>query len=45
MRYSTAKTRYEAIRDNPDCFSFHRVEGGFICFYCAQALQTWLNQK
>ena len=45
MRFSESTTRYQAIKKNPDCFSFHKVEGGFACFYCAQALAQWLNQK
>lgn len=45
MRYSTASTRYQAMKNNPDCFSFYKVEGGFACFYCAQSLAQWLNQK
>ena len=45
MRYSDAETRYQAQKENPDCWSFYKVEGGYACFYCAQALFQWLNQR
>lgn len=45
MRFSDATTRYQAQKENSDCFAFYRVEGGYACFYCAQALYTWRNQK
>jgi hypothetical protein len=45
MRFSDAKTRYEAQKQNPDCFSFYKIEDGYVCFYCAQALHTWKNQN
>ena len=45
MRFSTAKTRYKAQKENPDCFSFYRVEGGYVCFYCAQALRQYIQQR
>ncbi len=45
MRYSDAKTRYQAQKENPDCWSFYKVEGGYACFYCGSALNQWLNQR
>ena len=45
MIFSKAKTRYQAQKENPDCFSFYKVEGGYACFYCWQRLRTWRNQK
>ena len=46
MIYSSQKTRYLAQKENPSCFAFYKAwEGGFYCFYCAQALHTWKNQK
>jgi len=44
MIFSTEKTRYLAQKNNPQCFSFYKVSGGFMCFFCAQSLQNWLNQ-
>ena len=45
MRYSDAETRYQAQKENPDCWSFYKVEGGYACFYCGSALNQWLNQR
>jgi hypothetical protein len=45
MRFSDATTRYQAQKQNPDCFTFIKVEGGYACFYCSQALQTYKAQK
>ena len=45
MIYTDAKTRYQAQKQNPTCFAFYKVEDGYVCFYCAQALHTWKNQK
>jgi hypothetical protein len=45
MRYSTQETRYKAQKENPDCFAFYKVEGGYACFYCYQALTTYKQQK
>lgn len=45
MRFSEVPTLYQAMKQNEDCFSFHRVEGGFVCFYCVQALVQWFNQN
>ena len=45
MKYAYVKTRYQAQKENPDCFSFHKIEGGYACFYCYQSLQTFKNQK
>jgi len=45
MKFSEATTRYQAQKENPDCFSFYKVEGGYACFYCWQSLNTWRNQK
>lgn len=44
MIFSRATTRYLAMKENPDCFSFYRVDGGYVCFFCHQAKNTWLNQ-
>ena len=45
MRYSEAETRYQAQKENPDCWLFYKVAGGYACFYCSQALSTYLNQR
>jgi hypothetical protein len=45
MTYSDAQTRYAAQKENPHCFAFYKVEGGYICFYCSQALQTYRAQR
>jgi len=46
MVYSDQKTRYLAQKENPHCFAFYRAwHGGFYCFFCAQALHTYKNQK
>ena len=45
MRYTVAKTRYQAQKENLDCFSFYKTEGGYVCFYCWDALNTYKNQR
>ncbi len=44
MKFYECETRYQAVKNNPDCFSFYKVEGGYACFYCMQSLKTWLGQ-
>ena len=45
MTFSQSNTRYQAQKENPNCWSFHKVDGGYFCFYCSQALNTYLNQR
>jgi len=43
MIFSNAQTRYAAQKENPDCFSFHKVEDGYVCFFCEVQKNNWLR--
>ena len=45
MTFSNQPTRYKAQKENPECFAFYKVEGGYMCFYCTQALNQYKQQR
>ena len=45
MIYSTQRTRYKAQQENPNCFAFYKVEGGYMCFFCWDTLSNWRQQR
>ncbi len=45
MIFSSQQTRYKAQKENRNCFAFYKVEGGYMCFHCAQTLKQYKQQR